>query len=312
MNITCPACNHQFVVPLEPIQLEEQHTKYALNDKAVQKILCTEAAKAAPLGYRMHRCIGCGLEFASPLKAPNAEWYGHAYAVLPLYPSARWEYGTTLGRMAPGQSVIDLGCGSGLYLQLCQNAGLRASGLDFATRAVQSCRASGLDVALLDLSASAPVENRQFDCLTAFHVLEHMDSPQGLFAYAARLARKGSRFYVSIPGQYRASRHYGERDFLDQPPHHMSRWTERALKEVPGSTGWRFLTVEHESAGYWVKLWEISRRTSLYARLTTKGWHFGLMDKVARGLTMPYAMWALVTKHKRLSGFSMLATYQLD
>ena len=310
MIINCPACHCQSVVPLESIKHEEQHSNYAPDNKAVQKMLCDEAAKAAPLGYQMHLCNGCGLEFANPLKAPNAEWYGHAYASISLYPSARWEYGHTLTRMSSGESIIDLGCGSGFYLQLCQKAGLKAAGLDFAASAVQSCQASGLDVELLDLTLSAPISDRRFDCLTAFHVLEHMDSPQGLFAYAALLARKGSRFYISIPGRYRASRYYEERDFLDQPPHHMSRWTEQALREVTGSTEWKCVAVEHEPIGYWIKLWEISRHTAFYTNLMGKAQKYWLMDKLARVLLLPYAVWASASKHQCLTGFSMLATYE--
>ncbi len=310
-NIKCPACHGDSLVFLESVGLEEQHAKYAPGSEVVQRRLCEEAGKAAPFGYRMQLCRGCGLEFANPLKAPNADWYGHAYATLSLYPSIRWEYVTTLKRMVPGGSVLDVGCGSGYYLQLCGRAGIKASGVDFAIDAVQSCRAAGLDVALLDVTEKAQNENREFDYITAFHVLEHMESPVGLFKYAERFGEKGTRFYVSIPGQYRASRYYKELDFLDQPPHHMSRWTEQSLRKVANSTRWRCLSVEHEALSYWIKLWQISRRTKFYLNLTRSLRSFTIMDKVARVLLLPYAIWTAGTKHRRMTGFSMLACYEM-
>src|SRR5690606_31449063 len=238
-------------------------------------------------------------------------WYGHAYAALSLYPRARWEYSKTIERIAPGQAVMDIGCGSGYFLQLCQRAGLKATGMDFAINAVQICKESGLDVALLDVFGSASTDGRKFDAITAFHVLEHMDSPRELFDYAARLAKGGSRFYVSIPGRYRARRYFRERDFLDQPPHHMLRWTERALEQVPGSTGWKCVSIEHEPISFRIKSWEISRRTSFYSKLTGKKSYFKITDKVARILLLPYAAWMLATTHRRLAGFSMLVTYEM-
>jgi hypothetical protein len=39
----------------------------------------TRFARQSSDGYEMRRCQECGLEWASPMKAPNADWYELAY-----------------------------------------------------------------------------------------------------------------------------------------------------------------------------------------------------------------------------------------
>ena len=48
--------------------------------------------------------------------------------------------------------VLDVGCGTGEYLEAFRNAGVPGRGADLATTALEQCRAKGLEVARIDLS----------------------------------------------------------------------------------------------------------------------------------------------------------------
>src|ERR1700722_17880032 len=105
----CPACGNDRLNPLEKIDLPEQHQKYAPAYPATSKCLTEEAQKSAP-SYQMFRCVDCGLEFAWPMRSPNAEWYALAYQVLDLYPQTRWEFQACLKAFSRDDKVFEFGC----------------------------------------------------------------------------------------------------------------------------------------------------------------------------------------------------------
>jgi SAM-dependent methyltransferase len=56
-----------------------------------------------------------------------------------------------LGYLEPAD-VLDVGCGTGLYLEAFRNAGVPCRGVELATAALEQCRAKGLEVARVDLA----------------------------------------------------------------------------------------------------------------------------------------------------------------
>jgi ubiquinone/menaquinone biosynthesis C-methylase UbiE len=195
----------------------------------------------------MIRCKQCALEFGTPLKAPTADWYGIAYRVLSLYPSDRWEFGEVIRHVRPRQRLFEIGCGSGMFLDRCRASGIEAQGIDCIEEAIRACAAKGLNASLERLGeASLPPAEGQFDHISAFHLLEHLDNPRSLFERASRLAGGNCHLWLSVPSDQRASRRFGKTDFLDQPPHHMSRWNPEAFAAIGARTGWKLAEVIYE------------------------------------------------------------------
>src|SRR5262249_36463927 len=123
-----------------------------------------------------------------------------------------------------------------------------ATGADFSRSAVEACRASGLEAKVVDLSGgpAAAETSGHLNVIVAFQVLEHLDQAASLMTFARQWAAPNATLWVAIPSDRRPSRFYGERDYLDQPPHHMTRWTEPALAAIANGTGWEMVRVIHE------------------------------------------------------------------
>jgi SAM-dependent methyltransferase len=300
-------------MPLEYIDVAEQHRSYAPDDPMTQHDLTTAASESA-LAYQMLKCLNCSLEFGEPMRAPSAAWYQLAYRAQKLYPEVRWEFGEVLRRIRKGDRVFEFGCGSGSFLLCCQQHGLSASGMDFSNDAVQECVARGLAVRRLDLDEiSGATGGDRFNHMTAFHFLEHLDRPATLFEQATARALPSSHLWVSVPGDRRPSRFFGERDFLDQPPHHMTRWTFDSFRKIGDCHGWRLSETLYEPIPLRAALWSISVSSTMYRKLNNAGkFQNPAVERIFRVFVMPAAMLRRLTIDRHLTGFSMLAHFVFD
>lgn len=69
------------------------------------------------------------------------------------------------------QSVIDIGCGQGAFLQHLQTNGVKAFGIDLSSEQINICQAKGLDAKCMPLEEVS----QTFDCATAiFDVINYI------------------------------------------------------------------------------------------------------------------------------------------
>jgi O-antigen chain-terminating methyltransferase len=90
--------------------------------------------------------------------------------------------------------VVDLGCGRGEWLELLQEEGFRASGVDQNHILVEECVGVGLDVVEGDLLTHlCSLPDQSMGAVTAFHIMEHLpfDTLLKLFDETVRVLRPG-------------------------------------------------------------------------------------------------------------------------
>jgi SAM-dependent methyltransferase len=93
---------------------------------------------------------------------------------------------------APGDSFLDIGCGTGALVAELSAAGFRAEGVDAAPGMVAAARRSGADCRLGDVAAGLAYPNAAFDYVISSFVAHGLEpAPRArLYAEARRLARK--------------------------------------------------------------------------------------------------------------------------
>jgi methionine biosynthesis protein MetW len=101
--------------------------------------------------------------------------------------------------VSAGDRVLDLGVGDGALLQymLAQKA-IAAYGLDVSPKAVEFCRANGLDVDLADINQ--PITNflkDAYDYIILSEIIEHLPDPESLLNNLRPYATQG--MIISIP-----------------------------------------------------------------------------------------------------------------
>jgi SAM-dependent methyltransferase len=187
-----------------------------------------------------------------PFEAASSGWYAQAE----LYAEAHrpvqeilaptWEQRRVASSAGAGQSLLDIGCGGGIFLALAGNKGLRATGLDIQNRQLQWAAEVASDAELhqttLEEFARAWPE-RRFDVVTAFHVLEHLQDPIPFLCTAAERLNPGGRLAVAVPNRDRM-RLDPRVDEVDVPPHHVTFWSTGALSFALGTVGLEQVEVE--------------------------------------------------------------------
>ena len=91
-----------------------------------------------------------------------------------------------------GASVLDLGCGNGLFLRyLVETKGIRAQGIDISQEAIIECIGNGVPVVHGDLNAKLDYcQDQSFDFVILSCTLQEMVYPHQLLAEMLRIGKK--------------------------------------------------------------------------------------------------------------------------
>jgi SAM-dependent methyltransferase len=109
------------------------------------------------------------------------------------------------GVIAPGMSVLDIGCGQGLALELFRQAGLEATGITLGGD-YEICRQKGFDVRQMDQNFMDFADGA-FDFLWCRHVLEHSVAPLFTLSEYRRLVKPSGSVYVEVPAPDTSAHH---------------------------------------------------------------------------------------------------------
>lgn len=131
------------------------------------------------------------------LQARKTNWFGPEVV-----------FGLTYEFVKPGDSLLDLGIGSGLSSILFHQAGLRVYGLDGSSQVLEVCQAKGFAVELKqhDLrDLPLPYPPRFFDHVVCVAVLNSFKDLEPLFQEIARIMKEHGVFAFTLeeqkPGQ---------------------------------------------------------------------------------------------------------------
>lgn len=120
------------------------------------------------------------------------------YRRLVLSDHVRFVEGAIEATEATG-TVLDVGCGGGLFLRMLQERGHRVFGLDLSLDAARTAWNQNQVPATCAVLTSAPLPRRHFTTITMFHVLEHLYDPMAYCETARDLLRDDGRLVVQVP-----------------------------------------------------------------------------------------------------------------
>lgn len=157
-------------------------------------------------GYPVCRCLGCGLEFVTPIPSAEelAEYYDQGYAVpLERYAAAGQRNVARIAdleRWCPTRGrLLELGASYGHSLALARERGWEVAGVELSPTASEHARSHfRLNVFTCDL-ADAPLEPGSFDAVIMWHVLEHVRDPRDQLMHLATLLKPGGMLGLRVP-----------------------------------------------------------------------------------------------------------------
>jgi SAM-dependent methyltransferase len=196
-----------------------------------------------------YRCEDTGLHWYAPAAAAGgSDLYAQMEKFDWYYMPEKWEFSIALEMLEPNNKVLEVGVGSGFFLEKCKAKGVEAIGLELNHSAARRVREKGFQVYEVNLDALAgTVGANGFDAICSFQVLEHVAEPGKFLEGMLKNLRIGGRLILSVPNGAVMRRIDPERkDLLNQPPHHMSHWDAGVFEAIEKFFPVRFRSVRRE------------------------------------------------------------------
>ena len=119
-----------------------------------------------------------------------------------------------------GSKVLDVGCGSGPFLELCRERGIEAIGITVDLVDLSACIGHGYKAHQMDMH-DLQFRDEEFGLVWARHSLEHSPFPLLALSEFKRVLAPGGRLYVEVPAPGTWCNH-------ESNPNHYSIFTDKA------------------------------------------------------------------------------------
>ncbi|MBI2944026.1 MAG: class I SAM-dependent methyltransferase [Candidatus Wallbacteria bacterium] len=166
--------------------------------------------------------------------------------------------------LGTGQSVLDVGCGTGALARAAQDAGNRVTGVELWEPAAVKARERVGRVVVHDVTDTAGLTaalGEQFDVLVFADVLEHLPDPLRVLSGMRALVKPGGRVLVSLPnvaawtvrlGLLAGSFEYAESGIMDRTHlRFFTRASGRRMVEAAGFSVGRIGVTPHMARAIW-------------------------------------------------------------
>jgi SAM-dependent methyltransferase len=217
--------------------------------------------------FPLFECSGCGLLFQDCARVadrladfyPEGYWWESGEGVLSSLEHryrewmVRHDHVRFLRRVFPqpdGVRLLDIGCGSGLFVEQARAAGFEAWGLEAAERAVEIAHRGGNPWVMEgdESTLTAQSEDERFDVITLFHVLEHVAEPFKYLRRVQKLLRKPGHLVVQVPNRSSwQARVFGPRWYGLDCPRHLCNYSAYSVLYLLGRAGFRIQRVRYFS-----------------------------------------------------------------
>ena len=208
--------------------------------------------------FKVIQCAYCRLLFVNPFpeKAALIKHYDENYYTEWLAAQSKrrlkmWK--RRLNKLESFEkcgSLLDVGCATGMFLDLAKKRGWKVSGTELSPYASRHAKnILGMPIFCGELTDS-PYHNKSFDVITMWHVLEHVMDPASYLRKAYNLLKPGGLLVVAVPNvndhimriAYRIVK--GRKMMMfskDEREIHLFHFSIRTLKALLEETGYHCL-----------------------------------------------------------------------
>ena len=158
------------------------------------------------------RCCSCKAVFVDPV--PDSDTFSKMYAKASYHDAHYLDRDTTpydqsarlLSRFLPlGASVLDYGCGLGLFLKAIRTEGFLATGVEFDQEAADFAAKNSGSPAFAVATFLSDANGATYDALHFGDVLEHLPDPAATVRELLRFVKPGGLVFVEGPLENNAS-----------------------------------------------------------------------------------------------------------
>lgn len=210
--------------------------------------------------FELFQCDHCGLLFTMPRPAPDAigkyyqseEYYSHQENTKGFIPRIYEKVKTfnlknkvklAIGELPQGR-LLDIGCGVGDFLLQVKRRGWEVMGIEPSEDA-KIIASNRLGFKPLDPSQYSSLTDQNFDVITMWHVLEHVDDLKFQTNELLRLLKPGGRLIIALPNYQSFDCQYYKNFWAAwDVPRHLNHFSKDCLCRVFPELGFQLIDVQ--------------------------------------------------------------------
>ena len=136
-------------------------------------------------------------------------------------------------------NLLDIGCGTGLFLEFAKKRGWNVYGTEYTDSAIEICRSKGftMNQGKLDTNWYTP---GMFDVVTSFEVIEHINNPVEEVQNIHTILRSGGLFYFTTPNFDAIERRILKENYnVIEYPEHLCYFTPKTINYLLTKQGFK-------------------------------------------------------------------------
>ncbi|MGR0482551.1 MAG: class I SAM-dependent methyltransferase [Candidatus Electronema sp. V4] len=146
-------------------------------------------------------CGNCRTTMVTSVSSNNIEKYSERYEreILNSKACSCWHFIETQAETSQhGLSILDIGCGQGMFLDIAHEHGLLTAGIELASNAALTAKSKGHEI-LCGSVTKTNFSERKFDIVTLWDLLEHLDDPRQVLLNTYDSLRSDGRMFILTP-----------------------------------------------------------------------------------------------------------------
>ena len=180
--------------------------------------------------FTLFHCNNCDVYFWYPLKHPGQKFYETSELhEIKGEKKLQWRHKQFLkDPVLKSGKFLDIGCGTGEFLNEVKNLGIDVWGTDIAPRQINFAkeRYGFKNIFVNTLTEFVKSRPYKFDAISFFEVLEHLDNPKEFIANVKEILNPSGLIIFSVPNTERVGM---GKEPEETPPNHLFRWTKKSI-----------------------------------------------------------------------------------
>lgn len=217
--------------------------------------------------FRLYQCSFCLHQFFVPVpsrqnlkKIYEADSYYRDGQKFPFLPKQNFQdfpqYKTFASRLSKIRSlstskkpnILDVGCGTGLFINLCRQQGIKATGIDFSEAGIKL--AKDVDSHCFHQDFLKDIADSCFDIVTMFDTVEHLINPEAFLKKSHFVLKKGGLLVLTTPrNDSLVCKIFGKKWHLYIPPRHLHIFSSQSIRLLLEKQGFNILAIRNQ--GQW-------------------------------------------------------------
>ena len=246
-KIDSPLIEQEKIKLIETIRTEDIEKLYRQKNRKIAQLVREEFGNIKEISL----WEGCesGLKFFYPTITGSAKYYEQLEQNFSLYyMDDKDEYRYASKFISSGDRVLEIGAGKGAFSKYINPENYL--GLEFSDRAIKLAAQAGINLHKKSIEEYASNSNNHnsYSAIVSFQVLEHVVKPSQFISAALKCLQEGGLLIISVPAED-SFISTSINDMLNLPPHHVTRWSDRALKSLGKEFNLEVVKIQHNQLG---------------------------------------------------------------